>query len=46
MYPDVAYLVEYGSKPQKKPLIMCEYSHAMGNSTGNFQEIQGFASSP
>lgn len=28
--------VDYGSKPQTKPLIQCEYAHAMGNSTGNF----------
>ena len=38
MYPDIEYLVEYASKPQERPLIMCEYAHAMGNSTGNFQE--------
>ncbi|MEI7662617.1 MAG: glycoside hydrolase family 2 TIM barrel-domain containing protein [Bacteroidota bacterium] len=28
----------YGYSPQLRPLIMCEYAHAMGNSTGNFQE--------
>ena len=22
----------------KRPFIMCEYAHAMGNSTGNFKE--------
>jgi beta-galactosidase len=38
MYPDVGYLVEYASKPQERPLIMCEYAHAMGNSTGNMKE--------
>jgi beta-galactosidase len=38
MYPDVEYLAEYASKPQARPLIMCEYAHAMGNSTGNLQE--------
>jgi len=38
MYPDVEYLAEYASKPQERPLIMCEYAHAMGNSTGNLQE--------
>ena len=36
MYSRPWYCVEYGSKPQTKPLIMCEYAHAMGNSTGNF----------
>jgi beta-galactosidase len=38
MYPDVEYLSEYASKPQERPLIMCEYAHGMGNSTGNLQE--------
>ncbi|MCU0370803.1 MAG: DUF4981 domain-containing protein, partial [Bacteroidales bacterium] len=38
MYPDVEYLSEYASEPQDRPLIMCEYAHGMGNSTGNLQE--------
>ncbi len=38
MYPDVEYLAEYASKPQDRPLIMCEYAHSMGNSTGNLKE--------
>ncbi len=38
MYPDVEYLAEYASKLQERPLIMCEYAHGMGNSTGNLQE--------
>ncbi|NTV84886.1 MAG: beta-galactosidase, partial [Bacteroidales bacterium] len=38
MYPDIEYLAEYASKPQPRPLIMCEYAHGMGNSTGNFQD--------
>ena len=33
-----SYLERYGSQLQKRPLIMCEYAHAMGNSTGNLQE--------
>lgn len=28
----------YGYTKQYRPLIMCEYAHAMGNSTGNFQD--------
>jgi beta-galactosidase len=32
------YLESYGSRIQNRPLIMCEYAHAMGNSTGNFQD--------
>lgn len=38
MYPDAGYLEKYAAKPQARPLIMCEYAHAMGNSTGNLQE--------
>ncbi|WP_348823710.1 glycoside hydrolase family 2 TIM barrel-domain containing protein [Flavobacterium aestuarii] len=39
MYPSIAYMKEYaGRKDVKRPFIMCEYSHAMGNSSGNFQE--------
>ena len=26
------------SQPQTRPLILCEYAHAMGNSTGNLQD--------
>ena len=33
-----AAIAEYASKPQTRPLILCEYAHAMGNSTGNFRE--------
>jgi len=28
----------YGYARQLRPLIMCEYAHSMGNSTGNFQD--------
>jgi beta-galactosidase len=35
MYPDPSELAKYASKPQSRPFIMCEYAHAMGNSTGN-----------
>ncbi len=38
MYPFIDHLKSYASKPQKRPLIMCEYSHAMGNSNGNLKE--------
>jgi beta-galactosidase len=34
MYPPPSQLAEYASKPQTRPYIMCEYSHAMGNSSG------------
>ncbi len=38
MYTGVDYLSQYARKKQTRPLIMCEYAHSMGNSTGNFQE--------
>ncbi|MEO7977959.1 glycoside hydrolase family 2 TIM barrel-domain containing protein, partial [Flavobacterium sp.] len=39
MYPTIEYMKEYaGRKEVNRPYIMCEYSHAMGNSNGNFQE--------
>lgn len=39
MYPSIAYMKEYGNRPNvKRPFIMCEYAHSMGNSSGNFQE--------
>lgn len=39
MYPSINYMKDYAKrKDVKRPFIMCEYSHAMGNSSGNFQE--------
>lgn len=39
MYPPIQYMKKYANdKSQKRPFIMCEYAHAMGNSSGNFQE--------
>ncbi|HEY0669025.1 MAG TPA: glycoside hydrolase family 2 TIM barrel-domain containing protein [Sphingobacteriaceae bacterium] len=38
MYPRIDSMKSYASKPQTRPFIMCEYSHAMGNSNGNFDE--------
>ncbi|KIQ25459.1 beta-galactosidase [Flavobacterium sp. MEB061] len=39
MYPTIAYMKEYAARKEvSRPYIMCEYSHAMGNSSGNFQE--------
>ena len=34
MYPTPKSLGDYAAKPQTRPYIMCEYSHAMGNSSG------------
>ncbi|EOR93812.1 Beta-galactosidase [Arcticibacter svalbardensis MN12-7] len=38
MYPKIDSMKRYASKPQTRPFIMCEYAHAMGNSSGNFDE--------
>src|SRR5439155_1278199 len=39
MYPPIAAIVAHGqSGVQRHPLIMCEYSHAMGNSNGTLAE--------
>lgn len=39
MYPSINYMKEYAARNNPgRPFIMCEYAHAMGNSTGNFQE--------
>ncbi len=35
MYPPPSELERYASQPQTRPFIMCEYAHAMGNSTGD-----------
>lgn len=38
MYAGVEYIEKYGQEKQDRPLILCEYSHAMGNSNGNLQD--------
>ena len=38
MYPTVAWLEDYARNNREKPLVMCEYAHAMGNSVGNLRE--------
>jgi beta-galactosidase len=39
MYPEIAAIVEHAtSGSQQRPLIMAEYSHAMGNSNGTLAE--------
>jgi len=39
MYPSIRYMKEYAARENvKRPFIMCEYAHAMGNSSGNFKE--------
>ncbi len=38
MYPSVDQLVHLAQQEDPRPVIMCEYAHSMGNSTGNLQE--------
>jgi beta-galactosidase len=39
MYPNITAIKEYAKSPKAdRPLIMCEYSHAMGNSNGTLAE--------
>ncbi len=39
MYHDPAEIERYAQNPESdRPLIQCEYAHAMGNSLGNFTE--------
>ena len=39
MYPSISEMEEYAKDANPKvPFIMCEYAHAMGNSSGNFRE--------
>jgi len=38
MYPTVERMIELTQKNPDRPVIICEYAHAMGNSVGNLQE--------
>jgi beta-galactosidase len=38
MYASIDHIVRYASQEQTRPLILCEYAHAMGNSVGNLQD--------
>jgi beta-galactosidase len=38
MYARIPEIEAYARQPQTRPLILCEYAHAMGNSTGNLQD--------
>ncbi len=38
MYARIPHLLDYASEPRDRPLIMCEYAHAMGNSVGNLKD--------
>jgi len=38
MYPSIERLVKYAKSNPKRPAIMIEYAHAMGNSVGNLKD--------
>ena len=38
MYATIDHIIKYAEKAKDKPLIQCEYAHAMGNSVGNLQD--------
>ncbi|MDO5968720.1 glycoside hydrolase family 2 TIM barrel-domain containing protein [Flavivirga aquimarina] len=38
MYWTIEKMIEYAENNPNRPLIQCEYAHAMGNSTGNLQK--------
>ncbi|MEN8225623.1 MAG: glycoside hydrolase family 2 TIM barrel-domain containing protein, partial [Bacteroidota bacterium] len=38
MYPGLEYLERWAQNEDPRTLIMCEYAHSMGNSTGNLKE--------
>jgi beta-galactosidase len=38
MYARIHILADYATQKRERPLILCEYAHAMGNSVGNLKE--------
>ncbi|MCX8159688.1 MAG: DUF4981 domain-containing protein [Candidatus Saccharicenans sp.] len=38
MYARIEHLEKYAQSNPTRPLILCEYAHSMGNSTGNLQD--------
>lgn len=38
MYRTIDQLIKFTRSADQRPLIMCEYAHAMGNSVGNLQD--------
>lgn len=38
MYAKIERMIKYAKEDGSKPLIQCEYAHAMGNSVGNLQD--------
>lgn len=42
MYPDISVLQSYVDSHPDKPYLLCEYSHAMGNSPGDLEDYWQF----
>lgn len=38
MYHPIEAMQRYAERNPTKPLFLCEYAHAMGNSVGNLQD--------
>ncbi len=38
MYKSIDFILDYAKTHRDRPLILCEYAHAMGNSVGNLQD--------
>lgn len=38
MYPSMEVMEDFTQADTSRPVLICEYAHAMGNSTGNFKE--------
>ncbi len=38
MYKKIDFIEEFANSDDPRPLILCEYAHAMGNSVGNLQD--------
>ena len=38
MYKNIEFISEYAEKGLDRPLILCEFAHAMGNSVGNLKD--------
>ena len=43
MYDDLNWMEKFAKSDDPRPLIQCEYAHAMGNSQGGFREYWGDA---
>lgn len=42
MYPSAAWLLKKGKEGTDRPVVLCEYSHAMGNSNGGLNKMWNY----